>query len=296
MIIVVNTSRVMSDQSAKKNMDPSQLQKMTEVLGADLRTIKEELEKERKEKQRILDEQKAKEEEFARMQQHLNAVKEEKKQYYSGMIDQKVKPFLDDLRKQSENDPRVNDSLNLFQEQLNKGLDNAFMDPQELATLQVAVAASAANQVTSSKLEELFQNQKQWEEKFTALQKEKEEIEAAKKEAQKKLEEDSTLKEQIVENLKKELAELKAKHEKSLNNVEGHFEEDTKMEDVKTTADTNPVSSSSDAAIPPAAAAAATPAVSQTVAATASDSTFYGGFNTLFDFTPRHNWRSNGKK
>ena len=274
-------------------MDPAQLHKMTEVLGADLRTIKEELEKERKEKQRIIDEQKAREDEFNRMQQHLNAVKEEKKQYYSGMIDSKVKPFLDDLRKQSENDPRVNDSLNLFQDQLNKGLDNAFMDPQELATLQVAVAASAASQVTSSKLEELFQSQKQWEEKFTALQKEKEEIESAKVEAQKKMEETSTLKEQMVENLKKELAELKAKHEKSLNNVEGHFEGEAKMEDVK---DDAPATTSVPASAPAAPENTTAPAVSQTVAATASDRTFYGGFNTLFDFTPRQNWRSNNPK
>lgn len=289
-----------AQQQQPKTLDPTQLQKMTEVLGNDLRSIKEELDRERKEKQRIMEEQKAKEEEFHRMREHLNAVKEEKKQYYSGMIDQKVKPFLDDLRKQSENDPRVSDSLNLFQEQLNKGLDNAFMDPQELATLQVAVAASAANQVTSSKLEELFQSQKQWEEKFSSLQKEKEALEAAKAEAQKKLEEDGTLKEKMVEDLKKELAELKAKHEKSLNNVEGHFEDvDTKMEDVKapeaavagtvvgTTGGSPP-----EVAAPP----AATNTVSQTVAATASDSTFYGGFNTLFDFTPRNNWRSNAKK
>jgi predicted secreted protein len=82
----------MSDPNAQKNMDATQLHKMTEVLGADLRSMKEQLEAERAEKQRILDEQKAREEEFAKMQEHMNMVKEEKKQYYSGLIDEKVKP------------------------------------------------------------------------------------------------------------------------------------------------------------------------------------------------------------
>lgn len=283
----------MSDPSAQKTLDPTQLHKMTEVLGADLRSMKEQLEKERAEKQRIIDEQKAKEAEFAKMQEHLELVKKEKKQYYSGMIDNKVKPYLEGLREQSKNDPRMNDSLNLFQEQLNSGLENAFMDPQQLATLQVAVAASAANQVTSSKLEEMFQTQKQWEEKFNALQKEKEEIEKARGDTAKQLEESNTLKEKMVEDLKKELAELKAKHEKSLNNAEGHFEQAPKMEDVK-----EPAVPADGTQVPPQTTMAppAIPSIPQqqtTVAATASDKNFYGGFNTLFDFTPRDSWRSN---
>jgi DNA repair exonuclease SbcCD ATPase subunit len=286
----------MSEQPAQKTMDPTQLHKMTEVLGADLRSMKEQLEKERQEKQRIIEEQKAREAEFTKMQEHLNRVKEEKKQYYSGMIDSKVKPFLEDLRKQSHNDSRMSDSLSRFENQLNQGLDNAFMDPDQLATLQVAVAASAANQVTSSKLEELFQSQKQWEEKFGALQKEKEELEKAQSDAKKQLEEANSLKEKMVEDLKRELEELKAKHEKSINNAESHFEEgvEPKMTDaVPPAAATTPAAT---AAPVPSMPAPAIPAVSQqttTIPATASDKNFYGGFNTLFDFTPRDSWRSN---
>lgn len=290
----------MSDPNAQKNMDATQLHKMTEVLGADLRSMKEQLEAERAEKQRILDEQKAREEEFAKMQEHMNMVKEEKKQYYSGLIDEKVKPYFEDLKKQSENDSRMTESLNRFQTQLDTGLENAFMDPDQLATLQVAVAASAANQVTSSKLEELFQTQKQWEEKFGALQKEKEELETAQTEAKKQLEESNTLKEKMVEDLKKELAELKAKHEKSINNAEGHFEEgtDAKMEDAekKPVETTTEVTQESAPAAPAPAVPAVTPAAQATVEATASSGNYYRGFETLFDFSPRDNWRSNSKK
>lgn len=286
----------MSEQPAQKTMDPTQLHKMNEVLGADLRSMKEELEKERKEKERILSETKVRDEEFARMQQHLNTVKEEKRQYYSGMINDKVKPFLDDLRKQSQDDSRMSTSINLFQDELSSGLDNAFMDPKQLATLQVAVAASAANQVTSSKLEELFQSQKQWEEKYGLLQKEKEALQVAKEEAAKTLSESNDTKEKMVEALKKELEELKAKHEKSINNVEGHFEGDTKMEDVKDTPSAPAPAAGATTAAVTAPVAGAAPVTSQTVAATASDSNFYGGFNTLFDFAPRESWRSQGRK
>lgn len=285
----------MSESNSQKTMDPAQLHKMTEVLGADLRSMKEELDRERQEKQRIIDEQKAREEEFTRMQNHLNVVKEEKKQYYSNVIDTKVKPYLDDLRKQSDGDARLGDSLTDFQQQLDIGLDNAFMDPRQLATLQVAVAASAdaeaakaKDQVTSSKLEELFQSQKQWEEKFQTLQKEKDELEKVKTDTQKDMEDANVIKEKMVEDLKKELAELKAKHDTTLTNAEGHFEKeaDVPMTDVSApmTGVTAPTP-----VIPSIPAPATT-----TIAATASKN-FHGGFDTLFDFSPRDGWRSNSK-
>lgn len=280
--------------SEQQNMDPAQLHKMTEVMGADLRNIKEELKREREEKERIIKEQKEREEEFNRMQKHLNTVKDEKKQYYSGVIDDKVKPYLEALRKQSDGDARLGDSLNHFQKQLDDGLDNAFMDPSQLATLQVAVAASAdaaaaeaKNQVTSSKLEELFQSQKQWEEKFSSLQKEKEEIEKVKTETEKKMEESNSVAAKLAEELKKELSELRAKHESTITNAEGHFDKaaDVAMTDAPATDNTTPAVVDTPAHVDTPAPVAVT--------ATASKN-FYGGFDTLFDFTPRE-WKSNGR-
>lgn len=271
---------------AEKNtkMDPAQLEKMTEVLGADLRNIKEELKREREEKERIVREQQAKEAEYKKMQEQMNGVIAEKKEYYSNVINNNVKPFLEDLKKQSENDSRLSSSMSIFERDLNKGLEDAFMDPSQLATLQVAVAASAANQVTSSKLEKLFQTQKQWEEKYTALQEEKEKLLKEQNESKKEWDSANGVKDKMVEELKKELSEIKAKYEKSINNADGHFSknsENTKMEDVEMTAETVDA--------PPAPVENA-----QTIAATASAS-YHGGFGTLFDFTPRTNWRSNAQ-
>lgn len=285
--------------SEQKSMDPQQLKKMSEVLSHDLRKIKQELEEEKKEKARIAEEQKAREEEYARMKEHMDRIREEKKQYYSGIIDQKVKPYFEDLRKNSENDARMTESIARFEKQLDTGLNDAFMDPDQLATLQVAVAASAANQMNASKLEELFQSQKQWEEKFGAMQSEKEALAKATEEAKKQLDESNALKDKMVEDLKKELAELRAKHEKSINNVEGHFEEgtDVKMEDVaqsgqvpaQAPAQTTPTPVTGG---PPPAQAPAQAAPATTVQATASKSHFYKGFETLFDFTPGDDWRT----
>jgi flagellar biosynthesis GTPase FlhF len=276
-------------ESNQKTMDPAQLHKMTEVMGADLRSMKDELQREREDKERIVKEQKVREEEFIRMQGHLNAVKEEKKMHYSTVMDKQVRPYLEGLRKSGGDDKRLDDSLSNFQQQLDVGLDNAFMDPSQLATLRVAVAASAdaeaakeKNQVTASKLEELFQTQKQWEEKFNSLQEEKNTLEQTRTDTQKEMETANTTKEQMVEDLKKELAELKAKHDTTLNNAEGHFKPDA---DVAMTNVTPTISA------PVAPVAPILPTVT-TIEATAS-SNFYGGFDTLFDFTPRDGWRSN---
>lgn len=281
----------MTDSNISKNMDPTQLHKMAEVLGTDLRAVQDELHKEREEMKRMIASHKERDDEYNRMERHLNTVKEEKKQYYSNVIDNKVKPYLEGLRRQSDGDARLGDSLSQFQQQLDVGLNNAFMDPSQLATLQVAVAASAdaeaakaKNQITSSKLEELFQSQKQWEEKFQTLQKEKDDLEQVKTNNHKEMEDSNATKEKMVEELKKELEELKAKHDSTLTNAEGHFnkEADVAMTDVVTT-------TTNGARVPN-----VVPMINHaTVAATASDIHYHGGFSTLFDFTPRESWRSN---
>lgn len=251
--------------NAPAKLDPQQLHKMTEAMGADLRALKERLDRELAEKDALVKQREAEQKEMETLRSHMNQVKEEKKRHFAGMIQTDVKPFLENLRKNGENDERFTNSLDRFEENLNKGLNDAFMDQDSMATLQTIRAAASANQVTSSKLEELFQSQKQWEEKFGSLQKENEELLAKTAAAAEK--------EKMVEELKKELAELKAVQEKTVANVESHFEK-------------------------PAAEAPVTQQQTQEqpqiVTATASSSdAYFNGFETLFDFKPRENWRSN---
>lgn len=269
-----------SKASPVVKMDEQQLHQMTEVLGADLRSMKSQLESERAEKQRLIDEAAAREQEFKQMQDNMNAVKEEKRQHFEGMIKSSVDPFLADLRKSGENDARFTESVDRFRQNLNKGLDGAFMDKNDMAAFQTIRAAASANQVTSSRLEELFQSQKQWEEKFNELETEKKALEAASSDAVKAASEGEALKDKMLADLKKELSELKAIHEKNVNNVEAHFE-----------GGTTPTAPVPEVPEVPAMPAADAPPVA--VAATASSDHYYNGFETLFDFKPRNNWRSN---
>lgn len=273
----------MSQES--KAMDATQLKKMSETLSTDLRRIKEQLDKELKEKEVMKKENEARIAEMEKLRSQVNAVKEEKKQTFSGIIEKDIKPYLESLRKSGESDSRFTSSVDVFEESLNKGLDDAFMSPESMAQLQVVRAAASANQVTSSRLEELFQSQKEWETKFQALQDEKAKLEEQTTISAKELEEQNAAKEKVLEELKKELAELKAVHEKSktnINNVEAHFKENEQV--AKDTS--NPIDQTTSSEV--------APPVAQTVAATASSkSNFCNGFETLFDFTPRSDWKRN---
>jgi chromosome segregation ATPase len=252
--------------------DEAQYRKMSEVLSGKVRTMQEELERERAERARVEEEraraQKEYEEERARVQKeheemraHLDRIKQEKKQEFSHVIAQDVRPFLDGLKKSERAAP----SIQHFERMLEKGLEDAFMDENSLATLNTIRAAASSNQVTSSKLEEMFQNQKAWEEKLAVLQKEKQEAE----ERARAQEEEKV---RMLEELRKELAELKqAKQaaDENIKNVESHFE-------------------SAPAAPAPATSAPAPPVIT----ATASSSTESTGLGTLFSFEPRTNWKS----
>lgn len=255
-----------------KNMDPEQLHKMSEVLGQDLVKARQALEQEREEKEKLAREREEMRREFEQMKQQMDMVKDEKRQQYTKMIESKVKPFLEELKTKGEaGDSRLSSSVSRFQDNLNKGLENAFMDPDSLATLHVAVAASSANQVTSSKLEELFQSQQQWETKFSDLKKEKTELEAAQTTASAELE----ARNKELAALAAELAALKEKFSTSVNNTASHF------------VPTDTLSSELEAPAPQMVTATA----SATTAGTTTTPSISTGFDSLFDFTPTSSWK-----
>jgi chromosome segregation ATPase len=292
----------MATQGNQAEMDITQYKKMVEAMTKDLRNKNDILEKEREEAKRAKEEaQRVKEEadrimkEKAEMEHSYNVFKNERRQGFSQVLDTVVNPYLDGLKKTVENDKRYAESIDKSREILGKGLENAFTNERELAMMHTLQVGASANQALSSRVEELFQSQKEWENKFEQLKKEKEEIAAKKAEEIKAAQEAAALKEKMAQDLKQELETLKMQYEKSkenIKNTDSHFEDPDR---------TAPMQEGAAPVVPPsdstAAAAAPTPAVpqqqqQQTVGAVASnDPHFYNGFNTLFDFTPRTSWR-----
>jgi chromosome segregation ATPase len=264
-------------------MDPVQLKKMTETLGEDVRALKHQLETINAEKERLAREKAVRDEEFERLNKAMTMVKEEKKRNFSEVVQTDVKPFFERLKK--DQDPRLVENMAIVEDQISNGLEDAFMKPNDMALFQTVRAANSALTATSQELERMFKSERDWTEKFNALQKEKMEYEVRARESNKAAEEAQALKEKTIEDLKGELAKLKAVHSKNLAAVENHFDTEDATKNTpppETGTDTTPKPSVNDAA-------------PTTVRAEASNrnSSFYGGFETLFEFKPNAGWRNN---
>jgi septal ring factor EnvC (AmiA/AmiB activator) len=261
-------------------MDPEQLKKMTERLGADLRAMKQQLEAVNAEKDRIASEKAERDAAFEKLNHDMEIVRDEKKRNFSELVETDVKPFFQNLKK--DQDPRVVENVSIVEQQIANGLNDAFMDKNDMALFQTVRACNSALTATSQELEKMFQSEREWTKKFNALREEKEANEAKSAESVKAIEEERALKDKALEDLKEELTKLKAVHTKNLAAVENHFDATegeqpvTEGEQTTTTA----------AAVPT--------ETSTTVRAEASNRTskFYGGFETLFDFKPRADWRN----
>jgi DNA repair exonuclease SbcCD ATPase subunit len=288
-------------------MDPIQYERMMNQMKADLRKYKEDLEKEQREKAELAKKReqeqaeiaKQREEEAARfqeMQRNWEAAKAEKKRGLSEIVDTRVKPFLEGLKK--DQNPTLVNNVNTFEETLNQGLDNAFMAPEQMAMFQTVEAAAsqladttAQLNAKSSELEKMFQSDKEWSAKFEALQKEKAELEEKTAAELKAAQEEKELKEKMLEDFKKEIEQLKAIRAKNMMDTENLL--DGQEGDKEQAATTQPMEteSSSSTAAPP----AATEAAPTTVEATASGNKQSSGYNTLYDFNgykPRTDWRN----
>lgn len=281
------------ERPQQAQMDPVQLKKMAETLGEDVRALKQQLEAANAEKDRIAQEKASRDEEFERLNKDMTQVKEEKKRNFSEVVQTDVKPFFERLKK--DQDPRLVENMAMVEEQISTGLEDAFMKPKDMALFQTVRAANSALTATSQELERMFQSEREWTEKFNALQKEKEEYESKTQESSKAVEEAQALKDKALEDLKAELAQLKAVHSKNLAAVENHFDGDGADGAVDSTAAdgaTTATPMETDGAAP---APAEAPAADATVRAEASNrgTNFYGGFETLFDFKPNTGWRNN---
>ena len=273
------------DRPQQAQMDPVQLKKMTESLGEDICALKQQLDAANAERERLVSEKTNRDAEFERLNKDMTQVKEEKKRNFSEVIQKDVKPFFERLKK--DQDPRLVENMALVEEQISSGLEDAFMQPNDMALFQTVRAANSALTATSQELERMFQSEREWTERYNTLQKEKDEYEVKTNEAS----EAHTLKDKALEELKAELAQLKAVHSKNLAAVENHFD-DTEG-GVATAVGTTVRAETGTAATTGTVAAVA--AVGTTVRAEASNRStkFHGGFETLLDFRPTTGWRDN---
>lgn len=285
-----------SEMPQQAMMDAQQLQKMNEALGSDVRALKKELERARAEKERF---EREREEERARLDaiekeraaeraqmeelaRNWNMAKEEKKRGLSEVVEGEVRPFLQKL-KEGQSPQLVENLSNFENEVIAKGLDNAFMEPTQMASFATIQAAASQMAATSSKLEEMFQSDKAWAEKYAKLQKERDEVITKNEEALRAAQEEKTLKEKMLDDLKKELDGLKKLHAKNMMSPDNLLEGEEATTD-ETTAETTTTT---------------TPAVdapTATVTATASNQQTVSGYNTLLNFNgykPRTDWRDN---
>lgn len=281
--------------SQEKPMSNEELHKMTSAMAEDLRAMKEQLDKERKEREQLLDQMKERETHTAALEKTVEQVKDEKKKVYSNIINEDIKPWMEKKREAAKDDDELMKSIDHIDTSLQTGLDNAFMEPKEKSLLRFVESVASAEKVTSSTLAAMLKTEQEWGKKYEDLMKQKEEIEAKASEKAKELEESTALKEKMVEDLKKELEELKAtaakakeQAEANPNNVEGHFSAE-KQGDSQVGQKVAPMETCSDTSnIPPAATSVepAAPAVTATASSSANT------FESIFDFRPRANWRS----
>jgi hypothetical protein len=99
------------------------------------------------------------------------------------------------------------------------------------------------------------------------------------------MEESNVISAKMVEELKKELGELKAKHESNIRNVDGHFDKESDV--------TMPDAVVAPAPVDDVVGAPVAPPVGAPMGAATASGNSYVGFNKRFDFTPRNGWRSN---
>lgn len=264
---------------SQEHYTSEELHKMSQAMAEDIRALKTQLDKERDERKRIEEELSKRENHYKELESTVEKVKAEKKDVYGHIINEDIKPWMTRFKEKVKDDKELVQSFDTIDSTLKKGLDNAFMNEEEKSLFRFVESVASADKVTSSTLAQLLRTEQEWGQKYEDLMKQKEAIEKEAAMRSKELEESTALKEKMVEDLKKELEELRAtamRAQNNINNVEGHFEGAAPA--VETGA-------------PPAVVPAVVPAVgAPTVTATASRNK--GKFDSIFDFRPRTDWRT----
>jgi septal ring factor EnvC (AmiA/AmiB activator) len=249
---------------------------MCKALSNDKRVLNQELAQNKKSSAEFEEKLRAQAVHMKALEENMGRIKEEKKVQYKSMLDAEVLPYFKKLHEGSGSDSSAIDAM---EHTLQKGLENAFMDPAESDTLRFVSAVASADKVRSSDLERLLRTEAEWGAKCESLMLQKTAME---QQTASKLETDgaaSKLQNTLMEDLKRELAELKATAAQAAENVlntDAHF--DAKVGQSSATREL---------------AAPAAPVVTESVSATASADAGAGrGMNSLFDFKPNFGWRT----
>jgi hypothetical protein len=280
--------KMSTEQESKQSMmDPIQYERMMNQMRIDMRKMKEDLEKEQQAKAELERVKAERDAQYQEMQSKWETAKEEKKKGLSEIVESKVRPFLEGLKK--DQNPNLVNNVNAFEQNFNQGLDNAFMAPEEMALFQTVEAAASQMAHTnaqlaakSSELEKMFQNDKEWGAKFEALQNEKAELQKKTEADLKAVQEEKALKEKMLEDFKKEIEQLKSIKAKNMMDTNNLL--DGTGDGGAPTETSTPVENTT------------TPTVeaTTTVEATASANTNTSGYNSLLNFDgykPREDWR-----
>jgi predicted nucleic acid-binding Zn-ribbon protein len=205
--------------------------KVAESLTIENRKIKLQLDEMLAEKKKLDDERllfeserKQLDEKYKVINNQVERIKNEKRAHLKNVIDTDINPYLESIMKNNSDDVRLNESINLFKNSVNRDMDSgAFMDVEKESELRVIHAMASAGQVTSSKLDEIFQARKEWEVKMTKLKEEKDLQE-------KQMKEITDDKEKAIMELKRELEMIKSQKDKiqnTIKNVDSHFPGET---------------------------------------------------------------------
>lgn len=226
----------------------------------------EELEKEHQEmdKARLAmeEEKKSLEDKFNEANKLAERVKAEKRTQLETVIQNEINPYLEKLAESNKENPRLLASIDNFKKMTEDDLQTGdFLDDKKENNLMLVHAMASAGQVTSSKLDEIFQARKDWENKMEEIKNEKTKLEQTYQET--------------TEEQKKEIEKLKKQLEDANNNiknVDSHFDQDSKKNVMEENRPENVLES--------------TPAI--TAIASNDNST---GYNSLYKIQPI-NWRS----
>lgn len=274
----------MSDgQQTTPQSQDSQYAHMAKGLAEDLKILQAELNEQKKLRAEAEARDTERMEYLKQLEANVELVKIEKKEQYGKILNEDVNPFLGKMKEQAKQDPKLVGAIEQMESKLQTGHANAFMKPEEQNTLRLVSAIASADAIRSSDLERLLKTEAEWGAKYEDLMKQKSALEEQTAEKAKEVQEASELKEKMVEDLKAELQALKEQASKDMNNPNAHFEKKGEVDgEVAKPMET-------EEAVVPAAASLEAPA--PVVQATAS-SQKRGGIDTLFDFRPRHTWRT----
>lgn len=260
----------MSKISESLNKENRMLQLKLEELEREKQAMADERKRVEEERLRIEQEKKSLEDRYNEASQHIEKMKREKRAEFEHVLQNDINPYLDKLAESNKENPKLLNSINHFKGEIQNDLQTGdFLKDEKENNFLLVHAMASAGQVTSSKLDEIFQARKDWENKMELLKKEKEQKES-------ELSSMNEEKEKMIEQLKKELETVK----NNIKNVDGHFDQEVKDQIMMDQVSSSSSSSSTMEENTP------------MITATASNNR-NRGYNSLYQIKPVTNWYTN---